>query len=766
MKLKSTLVLICLCLLNTVQSQNSKRPIGINLSRVASFSTESVFTDTFKQGRPWQTFDLNDPNIWDNQQLYTRTTNNNYPIQIPNVPANTITRKTGNTTVFGQQSGTRNLKAVPITVQEDSYIKSISIYHGGGTGNLQLAIYNGNQKPEKLLATTALTPVNTSRGWQTVSLPQWLAVTPTSNLWIAWGFEKNIATFYRSGTPGRYQISANWNGAMPANFGTGTLANYQYSVYANVVSKTASPKGARTILMTYPDNLSDHRGTYRLIIEGKGTFKMYGNGLQQVYTLEAPVDQEIQIDRTQSDGIVLEVLKTYDNAPITNISLVQPNYKNTFKNEVFDHHLLDFLKDFETIRYMDWLRTNVNKTKNWNDRPKKSDALQTTNKGVAWEYIIELSNKTNTNPWINIPHLASDDYIQQLALLFKNNLNSNLKIYLEYSNEIWNPIFANNQYGDVAELGKKEGYTGDDKNIRTRYTAKRSVDIFRIFEDVFGGSSRLIKVLPSNLYRPTFTKALIDHFVDSRINPKNGNRPNGVIANAVAIAPYFGITVADKMRGGPKTKEEALRLAKIEERDNRKLLTDHINEISFYGLKLLAYEGGQHLADSQKDEAIANAFISANRDPEMKSIYIDYFNYWYNLTGTGLFCHYYSHGRFTRDGNYGIKEYMDDYDSPKYLALKESVFSFNKSFRPFSPKEENKHLKVLQNPSTDGVFQIEHDLKNPKVTVYGSNGSVIKNCSYQNIDGLLHISIKQKGMLYLTISDDQHKEKTIKLINQ
>ncbi len=35
--------------------------------------------------------------------------------------------------------------------------------------------------------------------------------------------------------------------------------------------------------------------------------------------------------------------------------------------------------------------------------------------GVAWEFIIDLTNKLNISPWINIPTFASDDYIKQLG---------------------------------------------------------------------------------------------------------------------------------------------------------------------------------------------------------------------------------------------------------------------------------------------------------------------------------------------------------------
>ncbi len=70
---------------------------------------------------------------------------------------------------------------------------------------------------------------------------------------------------------------------------------------------------------------------------------------------------------------------------------------------------------------MDWTNTNGQTDVEWVNRTKTSYRTYTSN-GVAWEEVIRLANTLAKNVWINIPHLASDDYIQQLAQLFYNNL--------------------------------------------------------------------------------------------------------------------------------------------------------------------------------------------------------------------------------------------------------------------------------------------------------------------------------------------------------
>ena len=78
----------------------------------------------------------------------------------------------------------------------------------------------------------------------------------------------------------------------------------------------------------------------------------------------------------------------------------------------------------------------------WSERAKVTDARQSTEKGVAWEYVIQLANIMTKDVWINIPHKATDDYIRNLGALFKSQLKPDLTIYVEYSNEVWNGIFA------------------------------------------------------------------------------------------------------------------------------------------------------------------------------------------------------------------------------------------------------------------------------------------------------------------------------------
>jgi len=57
--------------------------------------------------------------------------------------------------------------------------------------------------------------------------------------------------------------------------------------------------------------------------------------------------------------------------------------------------------------------------------------------GVAFEHMTALSQELGADLWVNVPHAASDGFIDKMAAFFAANLPANRKLYVEYSNEVW-----------------------------------------------------------------------------------------------------------------------------------------------------------------------------------------------------------------------------------------------------------------------------------------------------------------------------------------
>jgi hypothetical protein len=90
------------------------------------------------------------------------------------------------------------------------------------------------------------------------------------------------------------------------------------------------------------------------------------------------------------------------------------------------------------------------------------------------------------------------------------------------------------------------------------------------------------------------------------------------------------------------------------------------------GLKLVAYEGGQHLVGvggGENNEALTERLQAANRHPRMGEIYRKYYDAW-TAAGGDLFCYFSSVGRWSKWGSWGIVEHYDSDpgESPKYTA--------------------------------------------------------------------------------------------------
>ena len=83
--------------------------------------------------------------------------------------------------------------------------------------------------------------------------------------------------------------------------------------------------------------------------------------------------------------------------------------------------MLEKLSPYGTLRFMDWTNTNAQTDVEWSSRVVQSERAYTRN-GVAWEDVLHLCNILGKNAWINIPHLATNDYISKLATLFLTKL--------------------------------------------------------------------------------------------------------------------------------------------------------------------------------------------------------------------------------------------------------------------------------------------------------------------------------------------------------
>ena len=95
------------------------------------------------------------------------------------------------------------------------------------------------------------------------------------------------------------------------------------------------------------------------------------------------------------------------------------------------------------------------------------------------------------NPWISVPYQADDNYITKLSELFKDQLRSDLQLFIEYGDEGWS---LQNKVGKyVEQKGIEQKLSSDPYSARIKFYAKRSKEIFQIFTKTFFGAGADIK---------------------------------------------------------------------------------------------------------------------------------------------------------------------------------------------------------------------------------------------------------------------------------
>lgn len=466
-----------------------------------------------------------------------------------------------------------------------------------------------------------------------------------------------------------FKQARNWishNEAPGGPWSTGVEVDYDENGYPLQIpfdNGVDSPQRVRTLMLwTLPEE-GFPAGRARLIVKGKGRVRLLNSASG---TYETPLDTYVDI--STGSGIQLIIEESDINDHINDIKFILPGYGETYQEKTFTDEFLAFLDDFQLIRFMDWLQTNNSKVETWEDRTSKDRYSQSGGSGVAWEYIIELANTTKQDMWICIPHLADDDYITKTAELIHNTLDANINVYIEYSNEVWNSGFKqSNASWDLGEAAGLGTY-----HAGWKWTSKRSADIFYLFEQVFTNHDRLVKLIPSQSAYAGRSDHLMEYFEDPLYNP------HGIKANALAIAPYFS-TKANEL-AETITVEEIVELMDESLPKTFEDIQENLEVANKYNVELIAYEGGQHLAGSNietiENEVLTEKFKAVNHHPDFQETYCKYLNYWYENVGE-IFTHFSSHSKYGKHGSWGVKEHMNDFDNPKYLALQNCVFKDN-----------------------------------------------------------------------------------------
>lgn len=212
--------------------------------------------------------------------------------------------------------------------------------------------------------------------------------------------------------------------------------------------------------------------------------------------------------------------------PISDLKVWLPDPANpqtaSLENRLFHPSFLARIAEapWGFVRMMDWGITNASPVRDWADRRRPSHVFAKgvinprppadgyageRETGVPYEFMVALANETGKDLWITVPHLATDDFVTRLAQLVRYGsdgtnpytsavaspvwppLDPGRRVFVEYSNEIWS-------WGDAFAQGE---WAYDQSLLlgisKPRFNARQFCRAWSIFQQIFGGSERLVR---------------------------------------------------------------------------------------------------------------------------------------------------------------------------------------------------------------------------------------------------------------------------------
>jgi hypothetical protein len=302
-------------------------------------------------------------------------------------------------------------------------------------------------------------------------------------------------------------------------------------------------------------------GNYVLTWSGTGDCELVATGTLSIGSPTTSTNRKVYNITDWGDGDLLYFRVPIASTDVTDVVICHEDYEGTCgpggANE-FYQPFLDVYADFPGgIRFMNWQATNqLDGWSAWSNR--KPDSYRTYTHGafddgtgrhampgVPLSACVRLQNKLGVPGWYCIPHEYDDSSVTSWGQYLVDNVNEELKIAIEYSNETWNGGFVQNSYAQTQGLAEQAA-TGrfDDQNPSFPFwpwAAYRSTQCKRIIEPLFvaaGTDDRVTFVLGLQVGSNESKNALdchveVNYGVDAHEKPEDHH-------DSATVAFYWG----------------------------------------------------------------------------------------------------------------------------------------------------------------------------------------------------------------------------------
>lgn len=303
-----------------------------------------------------------------------------------------------------------------------------------------------------------------------------------------------------------------------------------------------------------------------------------------------------------NSGIYMRIDESDPNDPVRDIRLWLPGYApgEDKHGATFHPMFKERLRPFSVIRFMDWQETNGRDVVHWEDRTSV-DHYSYSGQGMPVEMMVDLCNELGATPWFCMPHKASDEYVRKFAEIVRDRLHPNTKIYVEYSNELWNTRFEQAKW--------LRDRAGDWGKPQIREWATQAERDFAIWRAVFGDQSDRIVRVAAGQAANAWVAGKLTGYLDGAYD-------------AIAVAAYFkgdGDTVDEVVDDARNEIEGRVTRGYQDHADLARRRSEELGR----PIPLISYEGGQHITAEGQRVDETHPVIAVQDDPRMYDLYIE-----------------------------------------------------------------------------------------------------------------------------------------------
>lgn len=231
--------------------------------------------------------------------------------------------------------------------------------------------------------------------------------------------------------------------------------------------------------------------------------------------------------------------------PPRNVRVYQSRYAaNVAAGETFNPDWLAVVREFGTLRFMDWQVTNASRvtgtadlaTEDWHAWGQNSTAYG-PKAGMPLAIMSRLANETGRPIHVCIPHQADDALVTAIATHFRDNVST--MVYYEYSNEVWNFQFAQTTY---AQTQGNAIWPGDGSR-NNKWYGLRSAECMAIIRGVYNDASRWRGVIGTQTVSTGVTSAILTGVAYWKSSTASSLNVSDLF-ESISVTGYFGDVVS------------------------------------------------------------------------------------------------------------------------------------------------------------------------------------------------------------------------------